>query len=74
MFIEASGMSSASRSGMLLSHRQESLLGSGGAVLVRNSDVGISLPLLTQWKASSCCRVPVLRLTVVGGEGSQLFF
>lgn len=28
--------------------------------------------LLTQWKVSSGCRVPVLQLPVVGGEGSQL--
>lgn len=64
--------------GLLLSCRRRSMQGSWeqGKVSMRghSSAAGISLRLLTQWKASSCCRVPVLRLPMVGGEGSQLFF
>lgn len=63
---------------MLLRRRQGSVQGSGEqhevSVRGHSSAAGISLPLLTQWKASSCCRVPVLWSPMVGGEGSQLFF
>lgn len=51
--------------------RQDSIQGSRGALRGQSSAVGMSLPLLTQWKASSGCRVPVLWLPMVGGgEGS----
>lgn len=47
--------------------RQDSIQGSRGALRGQSSAVGMSLPLLTQWKASSGCRVPVLWLPMVGG-------
>lgn len=64
--------------GMLPSSKQQSMQRSGEqcevSVRGHSSAAGTSLPVLTPWKASSCCRVPVLRLPVVGGKGSRLFF